>query len=264
MTAWVLEPDVFTQASFEAMRDAVRVAGDEVVAWDDDWWSTGRWHSLVDRRVVFHGSLGNAARIAAELQWKPGAFCATSAFACSSYYPGLGPSLAQRSWLLTTVAAFVADPRGVTVGLGHVEAVFVRPDSALKPFSGRVVAVDEVSPKALDYGIYYDDDALPIVIAPVVNIGREWRYVVVDGAIVAGSAYDAVGREAIPSGAHEASWCFAADVAARISAPEPVYVLDVCEREGELKVLELNPFSGADLYACDRRAVVVAVTAFLR
>jgi hypothetical protein len=39
-----------------------------------------------------------------------------------------------------------------------------------------------------------------------------------------------------------------------------VYVLDVCESEGRLHLLDLGPFSGADLYACDREAVVWAVS----
>ena len=42
-----------------------------------------------------------------------------------------------------------------------------------------------------------------------------------------------------------------------------VYVMDVCEADGELKLLELNPFSGADLYACDRRSIVQKIKALL-
>lgn len=38
-------------------------------------------------------------------------------------------------------------------------------------------------------------------------------------------------------------------------------MLDVCEADGRLRLLELNPFSGADLYACDRREVVATVSA---
>jgi len=36
--------------------------------------------------------------------------------------------------------------------------------------------------------------------------------------------------------------------------------MDVCEADGQLHLLELNPFSGADLYSCDRAAVVSAVS----
>ena len=48
-------------------------------------------------------------------------------------------------------------------------------------------------------------------------------------------------------------------MAARLDAPEAVYVVDVCEADGELHLLELNPFSGADLYGCRADDVVAAV-----
>ena len=48
-----------------------------------------------------------------------------------------------------------------------------------------------------------------------------------------------------------------------MTAPEPVYVLDTCEVDREPRLLELNPFSGADLYACDTDAVVGAIDALL-
>ena len=50
---------------------------------------------------------------------------------------------------------------------------------------------------------------------------------------------------------------------AQPAAPEPVFVLDLCEHAGELRLLELNPFSGADLYDCDRARIVAAVGALL-
>ena len=41
-----------------------------------------------------------------------------------------------------------------------------------------------------------------------------------------------------------------------MTAPDPVYVLDVCEADTGLRLLELNPFSGADLYACSGSEIV--------
>ncbi len=35
--------------------------------------------------------------------------------------------------------------------------VFVRPDSPLEPFSGRVLERGRISLQALDHGFYYDD-----------------------------------------------------------------------------------------------------------
>ncbi|MEM6782361.1 MAG: ATP-grasp domain-containing protein [Bacteroidota bacterium] len=256
---WVLEAEVFP-ASHAAMRDAVVARGHEVVLWTDEWVWGARWPRL-DGPVVFHGSLGNADFVARSSLWRPGAFCNTEAFRCTAWYPAAQPWLLHETWVSTTVAAFVASPAAVFDALDADAAVFVRPDSPLKPFSGRALRRDAVSLDALDHGFYYDDDALPIIVAPIRNVEREWRYVVVDGHVVAGSAYAADGRTALPDDPNGAPWAFAAKVAKALPLPDPVTVLDVCACDGRLRLLELNPFSGADLYACDRTGVVRAVSA---
>ncbi len=249
---WILEEAVF--ASGFSLADAARAAGHRVTSWDDAWWSNQGWPRRVDSPTVFHGSLGNAARIRREVGWHPGAFCDVDAFRCAAWYPTAAAWLLHQSWTLTSARALVeAQP--------HADAVFVRPDSPLKPFSGRVLQPDAITLAALDYGFYFDDPELPVVVAPVRSVTREWRYVVVHGRVVAGSAYQADGRRALPDDPTGEAWAFAAKVAAKVPAPEAVYALDVCESDGDLHLLELNPFSGADLYACDAAAVVEAVAA---
>lgn len=256
---WVLEAEVFPE-SHAAMRDAVLAARHQVVLWRDDWLRSGRWPSLSQGAVVFHGSLGNADLIARRAPWRPGAFCDTDRFRCSSWYPRLARWLLHRRWEVVSAKDLVSNPDRALASLGSPDAVFVRPDSPLKPFSGRVLRRGALSLRALDHGFYYDDEALAVVVAPVRRIDREWRYVVVHGEVIAGSAYVAAQRAASPIAPDGAPWRFAADVARELDAPEAVYVLDLCEADGELHVLELNPFSGADLYACDRVKVVDAVS----
>jgi hypothetical protein len=121
-----------------------------------------------------------------------------------------------------------------------------------------VLAADAITAAALDHGFYYVDLDLPVMISRVRSIGREWRFVVGDGAIVAGCAY-ATEQRALDA-ADDAARAFAAEVAP-VAPPAPLYVLDVGEVDGALRVLELNPFSGADFYACDADAIVTDATA---
>jgi hypothetical protein len=253
---WVLEAGVFSDSDHQ-LRAAALAEGLQVLDWDDDWWTSGRWPRL--GTAVFHGSLGNAARIAVELPWRPGAYCATDAFRCTRWYPRASPWLLHRRWASTTVEALVADPAAALRPIGSPDEFFVRPDSPLKPFSGRVLRRVEASFKALDHGFYYDDASLPIVVTPVERVGREWRYVVVGGRVTAGSAYQADGRAAAPDDSAGDPWRFAADIASALDAPEAVFVLDIGESDRGLRLIELNPFSGADLYACERSAIVRAV-----
>ena len=91
----------------------------------------------------------------------------------------------------------------------------------------------------------------------------EWRFVVVDGKVVTGSAYRADGRQgyADASDRMKEAWDLAETIASEIDAPDGVYVIDIgeCQDDGALYLLELGPFSGCDLYKCDRTAIVESV-----
>jgi hypothetical protein len=250
---WVLEREVF--ASGDCIRGAASEAGHRIVEWSDEWWASSGWPQL-DGPVLFHGSLGNAARIPQVVPWKPGAYCDTAQFHCSAWYPAVANWLLHERWEVLPASQFVHDVAAVMERLGAKESLFVRPDSPLKPFAGRVLRRGQVSLAALDHGFYYDDPDLPVVVAPVRQVAREWRYVVAGGQVVAGSGYIADGREATPDDPGGRPWQFAVELAQHIRHTDPVYVLDVCEADTGLRLLELNPFSGADLYACSGADVV--------
>lgn len=255
---WIVEPEIFPPR-YAAFLDAIERLGHRRIVWSDDWWNTRRWPRLEREPVLFHGSLGNASRIPRELPWKPGAFCATDRFSCSSWYPSAAAWLLHTKWVFSTVAALVANPGEVTAPLGTPERVFVRPDSPLKPFSGRVVATPNLNLKALDHGFYYENVDLPVVVAPVRQVEREWRFVIARGRVIAGSPYVAEGRQALVNDP-DLPMATAAAVAMGLSAPQEVYILDLCRCDGQVRLLELNPFSGADLYGCDPESVVTAVS----
>lgn len=256
---WVLEAEVLPE-SHDAMRAAALEAGHEVFLWQDEWWQTGRWPRLSDQSVIFHGSLGNADRVRKELPWAPGAYCDTAVFHCTSWYPRAQRWLLHQNWRVLPAATLAADPQAALASLGGADSVFVRPDSPLKPFSGRVLRGEAITLRALDHGFYYDDEQLPVVIAPVRTVAQEWRYVVVNSRVVAGSAYTAANRAAAPDDPAGEPWRFASAIAEALQPPDNVYVMDICEADGALRLLELNPFSGADLYACNRRDVVGAIS----
>lgn len=257
---WLLEPDVFGPGP-HPLAAVASAAGQETVAWDDDWW-TSQSFPQTGQPTIFHGSLGNASRIATMHRWSPGAFCKTGAFACSRWYADAKPWLVQDEVVFTTVRELVADPFAVAGSLADESGqVFVRPDSALKPFSGRVVALEGMSGATLDHGFYYDDLELRIVVTRTQSLGEEWRFVVCGGSVVAGCQYETQGRRAldasVPPRVHE----LAHAIAANLPPPESVYGLDLVQTADGLRLLELNPFSGMDLYACDLAAVVAHVGA---
>lgn len=252
---WILESEVFPD-THASLREAINNSDHRLVDWKDHWWSDGIPPSIPNRQVVFHGSLGNAVRIEGQLGWSPGSFCPVEKFNCSSWYEAARPWLVHSNWVICPANELVADPSGIATKLQTEGKLFVRPDSPLKPFSGRVVETNALTLKALDHGYYYDEDTLPVVVAPVQDIGDEWRFVVVHRQVITGSAYDPFTRKPKSVALESDAAIFASTVASQMEPPTSVYVLDVCRCNEQFRLLELNPFGGADLYACDANAIV--------
>ncbi|TWT80552.1 hypothetical protein CA13_19970 [Planctomycetes bacterium CA13] len=261
MTAvtWILESDVFPNSHGE-LRKAISEAGHRIVDSKDDWWLHEPPEFDPETPIVFHGSLGNAAVIEMKAIWFPGSFCPVNEFCCTAWYPQANSWLIHRRWRCLPANELVANAAVVAAEIGCTDRVFVRPDSPLKPFSGRVLQIDSISLKTLDHGYYYEDETLPVIVAPIVDVGREWRFVVVDGRVVAGSGYDANTRSAANRGSHVGPRALADEIASSLEAPSPVCVLDICQVGNEYCLMELNPFGGADLYDCDADAIVAAVS----
>lgn len=256
---WLLERDVFGEGA-PPLLEAARRAGHGVTIWRDEWWASGRFPEIDDEQVVFHGSLGNAARIAALGRWTPGAYCDVERLRCSAWYPAAARWRLNDRHVWTSVRELCERSFAIVQSLGgDLREVFVRPDSPLKPFSGRVVALEGLTPERLDHGFYYEDLDLPIVVAPVTIVHEEWRFVVVRGKVVAKSGYQAMGRRSMSGPVPTEVTVLAETIARELPAPEPAYVLDLGRTDVGLRLVELNPFSGSDLHGCARDTIVEAV-----
>jgi glutathione synthase/RimK-type ligase-like ATP-grasp enzyme len=71
-------------------------------------------------------------------------------------------------------------------------------------------------------------------------------------------------RSALSETASADAWMVAARIAKELLPPDDVFAIDICEAAGELRLLELNPFSGADLYSSSATSVVAAVSEVAR
>jgi hypothetical protein len=147
---------------------------------------------------------------------------------------------------------------------------FVRPVHDTKSFTGGLLHGEEIEawkervlPLSNDGFVSLQPDT-PVMFASPKSIEMEARFFVVSGDVITGSTYRTLGRQCMyqvvdstnPLFAH--LYEFAVEVA-DFWGPDVGYALDICQSEGELKVVEINCMNSAGFYACDMRAVVKAI-----
>ena len=82
------------------------------------------------------------------------------------------------------------------------------------------------------------------------------------GRIVAGCQYKRDGKMNLQPQYEPAAHELASAVASSGYEPDPAWVLDICRTaDDRFHLLEIGGFSFADLYVCDKRAIVEAVSA---
>jgi hypothetical protein len=255
---WVLEKESFPN-SHSNLEAAAIAAGQKVIPWNYGWSRI----PPMPVPIVFHGPLDLCARIHAESDWKPGAFCDVNRFAYSAYWHEATRWLLNTNCTIVPLRTLVANPESILKDLLKFERgdeIFIRPDGPLKQFSGRVLRRDNITMHAVDFGFYFEDEMLPVVVAPAQKITKEWRYVVINKKIVASSGYDPLTHKGIHSNGPDDK---AAEIARELTVAGEVYVMDLCHSDGEILLLELNPFSGADFYCCSGERIVSAMTDYL-
>jgi len=255
---WLIEPEVFQddqQGFLDALRDlniehkAVKFG----VAYEDYYKQFKE-----EDCVVFSGSLQFAKRINRETKWIPGAYCNLPQFECLYYYPRFGEFLLNHDYVMLPFGELLRRKKFLFETIGESGCLFLRPSSGFKTFTGFVVHEDEFA-KELKY-LPLDAEALVIASRPV-NLGREWRTVVVNNKIIAASQYKEGRNFDRIAEVPQVVLDYGQHVLDSIKyQPDPVWILDLCETKSEeIKVLEVGSFSCSGLYACDPVAVITAV-----
>ena len=251
---WIIEDKAF--AGGDILLPALREQNQDVILWDDSFWDTEEYRSFPNGSV-FHGSLENAARLCRMKLPNIISLCDEERFSYSYLCEQYNHYLLNGNPVFTTIAGLMEQPALLDVLQG--DRVFARPDSPLKAFSGRVLEKRNLTPAHFDYGFYHSDMNLPIVLCEYRNIEAEWRFVCMHGTIVTGCEYAAEGRKGvgvIDCNEKNKAWCFAQTVANEGKQKDSAYIIDVCQSNGALNLVEMNPFSGADLYLCDGERIV--------
>jgi hypothetical protein len=142
--------------------------------------------------------------------------------------------------------------------------LFVRPNVNAKTFTGQCLPYAQWEDRCA--GLDQTSSVMPtttVIVAAQQPILGEFRFVVAGGAVVAGSEYTWEGRLDVRRDWPAECYALAQHVAERGCGwtPDSVYVVDVALTPSGPRVVELNSFCCAGLYACDTLAVARAVGA---
>ena len=215
---------------------------------------SGCWNLAEDACAVLWGTLPLVRQVQLHHNWTPGGWCNVENLEYGTYSTHFG------EFLLNGFHAML--PGGAAAGLqeylfdkyGANDEIFVRPSGVQKLFPGKVVYKDNFE-EAIATSRY--DPAMQVVVAPPKEIGREWRLVIAGDEIVASSQYRDSGAISIMPDCPIQVSEYASDVLRRVTwRPESLFVMDVCESDDRLYVLELNSFSCSGFYECDVEPIV--------
>lgn len=199
--------------------------------------------------AFFYGST-TVAEIAAHCGLRPGAFYELNWFDPAEWLDKRGDLLNPQQ-------------RPISVGEFRQEwidqPVFVKSVSP-KVLTGMVLEGREATWWLEEYATL--DEREILVLSPVQDIIQEWRFFIVDGAVVAGSQYRHDGVTRIREPICPAVWDQARRMAADDWIPSPNCVMDICvTRDEKFKIVEFNSINSSGFYAADIRRFVEAVEA---
>lgn len=152
---WILEKDVFVEGYPETMYrraigqglDAVMVGRPPFGSWELVLENPGEGPRRVgldlfgeDDCVVAYGSIGLVNMLYRSRPWTPTAWFNLENLSCRNYYSRWGQYLLQREYSFVPTGALPSMSEFLYREIGDDGRLFVRPDSNMKSFAGRVVA----------------------------------------------------------------------------------------------------------------------------
>jgi len=271
---WLIEKDVFNE-NFDRLSNEIVAQGHSFSVIDYMRFLAGKDDPCCDEDdcVIFYGSLESMSYLQRNKKWVPGGWCNLPNFRCSKYYAYFGEHLLNKNYMILPIGEIVRRHKFIENMYGiafptkafpfllchiHIEGkIFIRPDSGFKEFAGQVIRAYPFNLKEdLGYGEFFNDPSLLVIISSPKKIEREWRLVVCEKKVIAGSQYKIDGELEVEKNCPKEVIDFGNKVASNKWEPDPIYVMDIGQCNGEVSLIELNAFSTSGLYDCDCAIIV--------
>jgi len=205
--------------------------------------------------VIVQSSINFAQQIMRDRKWIPGPWLTEKNYRCSVYYAKLGKYLFNDQYVLMPRDEAMRNMTRIHGWVGRGSSIFVRPDSGLKCFTGKVFEIPVIHQDWSWVEEFTEPDTLVVLSTPK-DIKAEWRFVACGKDIIAGSQYECGGELNVSPTYPEEAKALAAEIA-DIYQPDPMFVIDICMgMDSQYYLMEIGAFSVAGLYACDMEPIV--------
>src|SRR5262249_22198255 len=131
------------------------------------------------------------------------------------------------------------------------EMLFIKPDDNDKSFSGRLVPRDNFPQWYEEAQACKPDPAALVVVSAPVRIGGEWRFVIADRKVIAGTYYKWAGKRSPSPDDLRNAGVLAEEIAAESWQPRAIYCVDVA-RSGtdQFRLVEIGGINSPRPYHC--------------
>ena len=255
MVTWIIEQNVFNEVCFEKMVSFLkeRSIAHHLVKIIPFVHEIEGKIPTVSGPVVVYGSIGSQ-KLSQKMNWTPGVF--SGKFAESDYVEILGKLCVNPDVKIIPLSKVVEQI--------DMDEFFIKPNTDTKEFAGQILEKKEFEVwynKMVSIG-YLDNNDFDVVVAPLVEIKKENRLVVVDGQVVAGSMYRLNDRTNQAEIDYLSFQSFVTDVE-KIFKPSDVYVMDVGLTEDGWKIIEYNTFNSAGFYMCNVTSIMESINSYI-
>jgi len=214
--------------------------------------------------VIVQASINLCLQIMSQKpNWIPGPWLTSNKYKCSEYYPYVGDLLFNDQYIMMPRSEVLRNIDRIYNWLGKSDSIFLRPDSGLKSFTGKVFERKNFNKDWKWVEEFTEKNSMIIASTPK-NIEKEWRFVVADKNVITGSLYNTAGKFGCAQEYPREAFDLAQTIA-DIYNPDPMFTIDVCMGDdGQYYILEIGAFSCAGLYSCGMKTIVEHASYFAK
>lgn len=143
------------------------------------------------------------------------------------------------------------------------EEWFLRPNEDDKSFAGTVMSSSEIKEwyeKILQVNNPQLHADTNIMVAPIQQLIKEWRNIVIDGKVIDSSRYMRHGKLQIKKEDCPPEMLQFVEKQVKVYAPNDIFVIDIAETNQGYKIIECNCFNGTGFYEHNIQKIVKSIT----